>query len=241
MRGLPAGEASSDVWPMPHHPLWVAHRGASREHRENTLAAFSRALELGADAIELDVRCTADGVVVVHHDADVVTGGTPAPIASITAAALRVIDLGDGERIPTLDEVCDLVGGSAELFVEIKGTGIETQVIAALRRHSGPVAIHSFDHDAIARAAALAPHVRRGVLFDAAPTDLAGTVARTGAHDLWPRGDLATAALVDEAHALGMRVIVWTINDPADGAVLIARGVDGICTDDVRWLRGAHA
>lgn len=223
---------------MPHHPLWVAHRGASREHRENTLAAFSRALELGADAIELDVRCTADGVVVVHHDADVVTAGTCVAIADAPFAALQDIDLGDGERIPTLDDVCDLVGGSAELFVEIKGPGIEAQVLAALRRHGGPVAIHSFDHDAIARAAQLAPHARRGILFDAAPADLAATVARTRAHDLWPRGDLATAELVQEAHALGLRVIAWTINDPADGATLIGRGVDGICTDDVRWLRG---
>jgi glycerophosphoryl diester phosphodiesterase len=226
---------------MPHHPLWVAHRGASREHRENTLAAFSRALELGADAIELDVRCAADGVVMVHHDADVVVGGQRVAVAAATSAELGAIDLGDGERIPTLDDVCDLVGGGAELFVEIKGAGIEAEVLAALRRHGGPVAIHSFDHEAIARAAELAPHARRGLLYDAAPVDLAATVARTRAHDLWPRGDLATAALVQEAHALGLRVIAWTINDPADGATLIARGVDGICTDDVRWLRSLPA
>lgn len=226
---------------MPHHPLWVAHRGASVEHRENTLAAFARALDLGADAIELDVHCSADGSVMVHHDPEVVIGGVRMAIAATPREELRALDLGDGERIPTLEEVSELVGGSAELFVEVKGAGIEARVLEALRRHSGPVAIHSFDHEAIARAAELAPHARRGLLFDAAPSDLEGTVARTRAHDLWPRGDLATTSLVDEAHGLGLRVIAWTINDPRAGAELIARGVDGICTDDVRWLRSGQA
>ncbi len=226
---------------MPHHPMWVAHRGASREHRENTLAAFARALELGADAIELDVHCSADGHIIVHHDPDVVHGGARLSIASAALDDIQAIDLGDGERIPTLEEVSELVGGSAELFVEIKGAGIEAQVIEALRRHSGPVAVHSFDHAAIERAAELAPHVRRGLLFDTPPDSLEAAVTRTNAHDAWLRGDLATEQLVQEAHSLGLRVIAWTINDPQDGATLISRGVDGICTDDVSWLRGAQA
>lgn len=225
---------------MPHHPLWVAHRGASREHRENTLAAFARALDLGADALELDVHVTVDGVVVVHHDFDVRIGEARRPIAAATLAELETIDLGGGERIPTLDAVFDLVGGTAELFVEIKGSGIEEAVVDCLRRHNGPYAVHSFDHAAIERVAAHAPHVRRGLLFGEAPDRLADAAARAAAHDVWPRAELATAAFIDSAHELGLRVIAWTVNDPALGAVLAHRGVDGICTDDVAWLRGAR-
>lgn len=222
---------------MPHRPLWVAHRGASREHRENTLAAFARALELGADAIELDVHLTSDGIPVVHHDPEVRTGDSTIPIASSTLADLRKGGIAHGPHIPTLAETCDLVGGRAELLVELKGTGIERAVITALRDHRGPWAVHSFDHAAIARVAAAFPATRRGLLYDTNPIDLPADVARAAAHDVWPRVDLATLALVDHAHALGLRVIAWTVNDPARGAALAADGVDGLCTDDVRWLR----
>lgn len=221
---------------MPHHPLWVAHRGASREHRENTLEAFRRAVELGADAIELDVHTTRDGAVVVHHDFDVAAPEGPMAIATAPLATIRAIDLGGGARVPTLDEVFDAVGGGAELLVELKGRGIAATVVEGLLRHRDAYAVHSFDHLAIERVAARWPAVRRGLLFDEAPSDLQGSVARTGAHDFWPRGDLATSALVSEAHALGLRVIAWTVNDPSHARELTARGVDGLCTDDVRWL-----
>lgn len=222
---------------MPHRPLWVAHRGASREHRENTLAAFARALALGADAIELDVHVTRDAVPVVHHDPDVRLGDSTLPIAATTLADLRQAGMGHGAEIPTLEETCELVGARAELLVELKGANVESAVVDTLRRHAGSYAVHSFDHAAIARVAAAAPAVRRGLLYDVAPVDLAGDVHRAAAHDLWPRADLATDALVREAHALGLRVIAWTVNDPAHGSALVANGVDALCTDDVRWLR----
>ena len=224
---------------MPHRPLRIAHRGASREFRENTLPAFARALALGADAIELDVHVTRDGVVVVHHDFDVrVAGGTAVPIAGATLHELQQVDVGGGTRIPTLADVADLVGASAELLVDLKGHGVEEAVVACLTGHTGPYALHSFDHAAIERVVARWPSIRRGLLFDDAPADLAASVARAGALDVWPRGDLATPGFVDDAHRLGLRVIAWTVNDPADAATLAARGVDGICTDDVSLLAG---
>lgn len=223
--------------------LLIAHRGASREHRENTLPAFARALELGADGIELDVHATADGIIVVHHD--FALPRTPhfghlggAAVNEITLPELEALRLPPALRVPTLDDICRLVGDRLELFVEIKGRGIEAGVLACLARHRGPFAVHSFDHGAIERAAQLAPDVRRGLLFDEPPDDLEDSVGRAGALDVWPRGDLATPDLVERAHALGVRVIAWTVNERPHAEILAARGVDGLCSDDIRTLEG---
>lgn len=239
-----------DAGVIPRRVLAVAHRGASLEHRENTLGAFARALEVGADAIELDVRVTRDGAVVVHHDADVQWDGPEAvvarraPIADLTLAAVRSVDLGGGTRIPTLDDVMELVAGRAEVFVELKRPVVAAPVVACLARHRRPYALHSFDHGAIARLAVAAPHIRRGILFDDPIHDpvaeLRAHVARTGARDVWPRFDLVTPAVIETAHALGARVIAWTVNDLRSGIDLAAAGIDGICSDDVRWMRRAR-
>lgn len=239
-----------DAGVVPARVLAVAHRGASRDYRENTLAAFARALELGADAIELDVRVTRDGRVVVHHDADVqwerdgTVSARRRTIDRLTLAEVRAVDLGGGARIPTLDEVMELVAGRAEVFVELKRPVVADPVVACLGRHRRPYALHSFDHDAIARLAATAPHIRRGILFDDPLHDpaveLAAHLARTGARDVWPRYDLASPALVDVAHALGARVIAWTVNDVRAGVDLVAMGIDGVCSDDVRWMRASR-
>lgn len=218
-------------------PLWIAHRGASREQRENTIPAFSRALELGVDGIELDVHSTRDGHVVVHHDPDVRSGDRLLPISDSTLSSLREVDVGSGERIPTLDEVLELVGRKAELLVELKGSGIEAAVASCIRRHPATCAVHSFDHRAVERVAARWPELRRGLLFDHPPRDLVGSMRRAAAADVWARLDVTTPALVDEGHALGARIIVWTVNDPAQAATLVAYGADAICTDDVAAVR----
>lgn len=236
--------ANVDATALPRRVLAVAHRGASTEFRENTLPAFARALALGADAIELDVRVTRDGIVVVHHDEGVRRSpdeGVPVAIHGLSLAELRTVDLGDGTRVPTLDEVMELVAGRAEVFVELKRPVAEAPVIACVERHRAPFALHSFDHDAIARLAVRAPHIRRGILFDDPLVhpllELTVHLDRTKAHDVWPRFDHVDRAFVDTAHALGARVIPWTVNDAATGRELTSLGVDGICTDDVRWLR----
>lgn len=225
---------------MPSSPLRIAHRGASRECRENSLPAFARALDLGADGIELDVHCTRDGIVVVHHDSMLPTDPRYGPasgraLRDVASSELRQVD-DPMLALPTLDETLDLVGDRAETFVELKGTAIERDVVACIRRHRGSHAVHAFDHAAIERVAAAAPDIRRGLLFDASPRDLEATVRRTGARDLWPRHDLASAALIGQARTLGLRVIVWTVNDPTAIAGLVAAGVDGLCSDDVRLL-----
>jgi glycerophosphoryl diester phosphodiesterase len=128
------------------------------------------------------------------------------------------------------------VAGRATLFVEIKGAGIETQVLEVLAQYGGDAAIHSFDHAMIQRTRALDTERRLGVLFDDAPADVIRTMMATGAADVWPHWRLVTPALVAMVHQAGGRVIPWTVNDPARARSLAALGVDALCGDDVREL-----
>ena len=210
------------------YPLRIAHRGMPRLARENTLPSFALALEAGADGIELDVHATGDGVVVVHHDPEVAGNLV---IAHATAAALRAAT---DAAVPALTEVCELVAGRAELFVEIKGAGIERPVLEVMREYDGPFAIHSFDHGLIARVHRLDDTIRLGVLFEEATPDVAALMAATGARDVWPHAPLVTEALVGTVHAAGGRVITWTVNAATEAGRLAALGVDGLCGDDVR-------
>ena len=218
---------------MPSTPLRIAHRGMPRAARENTLPSFQLALDAGADGLELDVHATADGVVVIHHDARLAAGQA---IASLTLGELSRHQAAPGIPIPTLAKLCELVGGRAALFVEVKGTGIERQVLEVLAGYEGDAAIHSFDHGLIERIRRLDTARRLGVLFDRAPADVTETMAVTGATDVWPRWPLVTAALVHAVHESGGRVIPWTVNDQLRAQSLAALGVDALCGDDVRLL-----
>lgn len=212
----------------------VAHRGAPREHTENTLPGFLRALDRGADAVELDVHRTADGIVVVHHDFDVLGQ----PIAESHWERLRDIPLPGDARIPTLEEVLTAIGDRATVYVELKGYGIEDAVAEVARRSGQGYALHSFDHDAIARCARAHPGIPRGVLLDRGTSDplalMARAVANTQPRDVWPHFTLVTSAFMDAAAAHGVRVIPWTVNDPEIARRAALLGVAGICTDDVR-------
>lgn len=201
-----------------------------RRARENSLAGFALALELGADGIELDVHATRDGVVVVHHDPALADGTS---IARTAWADLRRRESAPGVPIPTLGQVLELVAGRATVYVEIKGAAIEALVDTELRAYAGEAAIHSFDHTLIARLHAAGCPRPLGILFDAGISDVEPAMARTGARHVWPRFSLVTPALVDAVHALGGLVITWTVNDPDVARSLAAIGVDGLCGDDI--------
>jgi len=223
-------------------PEIVAHRGAPREHPENSLPGFARALALGADALELDVHLTADGVPVVYHDPVLGAGPRAAtPVVHLTRDELREVELAPGVGVPTLTEVCALAAGRATLYVEVKAPHAEEAVTAALTGLGDAAPVHSFDHRVSRRVRELAPSIPVGILSTSYLVDTVAAMHAAGARDLWQHWTMVDAALVDAVHAAGGRVVVWTVNDVDAARALAALGVDGLCTDVPAVLRSAFA
>lgn len=227
-------------------PMLIGHRGAPRERPENTLPSFLRALELHADGIELDVHCTLDRVVVVHHDE--IPRATPPSgrlagkrIDALTFDELQGFSVRGLALISTLAEALAVIKGRADVFIELKAAGIEREVVDQIRASIAPArcAVHSFDHAQVARVRALAPEIRGGILFDRPVADVTSAMRAFDALDVWPSREHATEALVRDVHDAGGRVIPWTVNDGAQARALADIGVDGLCTDFLPVLESA--
>jgi glycerophosphoryl diester phosphodiesterase len=159
-------------------------------------------------------------------------------IAELDAHQLAELDLGGGARVPALSDVLAATPKGATVYVEIKGVGIERAVAGVIRAGAARCAVHSFDHDAIARIRELAPEIPRGVLFENLDQNILSVVQRTDARDVWPRWDLIDEDLVDRVHRARARVIAWTVNSTDTALRLAELGVDGLCGDDVRLFSG---
>ena len=219
----------------------IAHRGASGVEHENTRAAFRRALELGADAIELDVHPTLDGAFAVHHDPTLRGAGA---IAGLRARDVTTHRLPNGETVPLLGEVLELTG-SAEVWIEVKEMGerFDAALLGVLRAAPAPerCAVHSFDHRIVARLGRKDPGRRLGALLTAYLLDPIGELEASGAGTLWQEHQLIDQELVDRIHASGRRIIAWTVDEPADLSRLAALGVDGLCGNFPDRIRRALA
>lgn len=228
--------------PLPLAPVTqiVAHRGASLDRPENTVAAFDRALELGADAVELDVHLSADGQLVVHHDAIPHVAPNPAlagiAIRSLTVEQLRAFRV-RGEPIPTLEEVVRSVRGRAVIYCELKGAGTAASAVRILEHLGDGAAVHSFDHRQIADARRIGPAVPRGVLEASYHISPTASMESVGARVLWMAAELIDADLVGAVHTRGGEISAWTVNTPAEMLRLAGLGVDILCTDDVALCR----
>jgi glycerophosphoryl diester phosphodiesterase len=225
-------------------PELVAHRGAPREIRENTLPSFLRAVERGADSVELDVHALADGTIVVHHDpilgpdvAEPAWAGRP--LTALRHADLEQAAFRDGTRIPTLADVFDALPASVTVYVEVKGAHIEELVAQVVAPHAARAAVHSFDHRIPRRVTALVPGLPAGILVASYLIDSVSVLAQSAARDLWPHFEMIDADLVHDVHGAGGRVIAWTANDPEVLRRLAYWGVDALCTDDVRVAQAA--
>jgi len=224
-------------------PEIIAHRGTPRECMENTLPSFERALQQGADGIELDVHVTSDGTVVVHHDATYRDAGAPdenRALAETTAADLRRVRLPSGDAIPTLDEVLDLVATRATVYIEIKANAMEDALVQCLSHHAtSRVAVHAFDHRIPVTIRARRPQTAIGFLSASYPLNFNALLLDAHVDAFWQETHLIDDALIAAAHAFGTRVIAWTENDAAHARALIAMGVDALCTDTPGALRAS--
>jgi len=229
-------------------PLVLGHRGASAEAPENTLAAFRRALELGADGFELDVwRCGSGEAVVIHDEDAVRTGQSPVRVTRTPLPLLRELDVGRWrgdafrrERIPALSEVLDTFP-SAVVNVELKSgripdLGLAREVVRTLRQHQAEprVVVSSFSVSLLGAFRALAPDVAAGLLVEASPlwqARAAGALRVLRPASIHPARQLVTADRVASWRRAGLRVLVWTVDDPSEVERLATMGVDAVVSN----------
>jgi glycerophosphoryl diester phosphodiesterase len=237
----------------------ASHRGGGAAAPENTLAAIRAALAAGFDYVEVDVALTADGHPVLMHDATVdrTTDGH-GRLASLTLAQVRALDAGAwfdaryaGTPVPTLAEFLDVLATTdRRALVELKGEWDAAAVASFVdevnaRDLERRVAVSSFDARTLALARAASDVIPRLAIMRKLPDDVASAVAEAGARGVIVdrRAILERPEVIDELHAAGMRVVVYTLNDDAEWDEVTALGVDGIVTDDPdtlsRWQDAA--
>jgi glycerophosphoryl diester phosphodiesterase len=219
-----------------------AHRGASIEFAENTLAAFRRAVELGSPGAELDVHLTKDGYPVVIHDdsVDRTTNGS-GKVADLTLQEIQRLNAGDGEVVPTLRQVLDVVSGRLVLDIEVKEASAAAAVLSEVDRYPDlRWLISSFYWDALRFVRGQRPDAELWVLWPSA-TDAAIDIAQeVNATILNLEYSTVTAEQVERLKRLGIGVGVWTVNDLAEAVRLRDIGVVAICTDDPAALKGVY-
>jgi len=216
-------------------PFVVGHRGAAGHEPENTLRSFSKAIEMGVQYVETDIRETMDGELVVMHDpkVDRTTNGKGL-VRELTLAEIRNLDAGKGEKIPLFSEVMDAVKGrKGGLIVEIKEPGTEERISSALEarglaRHS---IIVSFFHRSILKVKKTHPELRCGVIYSGQPVRPWRLALDARAEILVPNYNYVSTEMVDESHEHGLLVQAWTVNNRRDAEAMIAAGVDGIASD----------
>lgn len=239
----------------------VAHRGGSHDAPENTMASFRLGWEQKADAVELDIHLSADGRIVVMHDADAQrTTGVPGKVADMPWSQLSTLDAGSwkdprwkGERIPQLEQVIATVPPGRRLFIEIKcGPEILPELERVLKStglRPEQTVIIGFDYDTVVRARKRFPSIAVQWLSGFKRDDATGAVtpsvdelirkARDGGLtgiDVSFKGPI-DSEFVRKVKAAGLQCHVWTVNDPAVARRMVDAGVDSITTDRPLWLR----
>jgi len=235
--------------------LLLGHRGAAAEAPANTVPAFHRAMEAGAEGVELDVHLTRDGhVVVIHDDTVRAVTGAPGRVREMDLAAIQQLDAGSyfgpafaGVRIPTLDEVLGAVGPTAVVNIELKGTrvaseGLEREVVRTVHAHrmEDRVIASSFNPFRLWRLRSLDPRIPRAMLHGPqAPAFVRGlwSLPLVQPDALHPHYSMVNEAYMARARQWGVRVNVWTVDDPTEARRLVHLGVDAIITNDPDRLR----
>ena len=227
-------------------PLVGAHRGASADAPENTLAAFDLALEQGAELIEFDVHRTRAGELVILHDFSLDRTTTGAgQVAERTLAELKELDAGAwrgdrwvGQRIPTLDEVLDRYGARVYLNIEIKAgevpyPKIEQQVAEAVRRRGlyDRIVVSSFDFATVRRLRQVNPQVRAALLAEKDPDEALRLAAEIGVVGLHLQATLITAARVARAAERGLGILAWTVDTEPEMKRLLALNIDAVVSN----------
>ena len=226
--------------------LIIGHRGAMDLAPENTLLSIRTALESGVHMVEIDVALCRSGELMLMHDDEVdrTTDGTGC-IADLSYHELKALNAGEGEVIPSLQEVIDLIDGRCPLNIEIKGKGSSDELVKILQREireKGRVKddfiVSSFDHCELNRFAKLYSGIRVSPIVCCHPLSLAELAEEIGAWSLNIKREFVSREIVEDAHKRGIKVLVFTVNRPYELEKLKGIGVDGVFTNNRYRLLG---
>lgn len=212
----------------------IGHRGAMGYEPENTLSSFQKAIELGADMVELDVHLCKSGELVVIHDdtVDRTTNGRGL-VVDMTLAELKLLDAGKRQTIPVLEKVLDLVDKRVGINIELKGIGTAIPVAELINKYVSNgwdrnlFLISSFSIDELREFREKDGKSRIGIVFDNKLPNPFTFTEKFNAYSIHPSIRLTSPDLIQEAHDRGLKVFVWTANSLADIRRLIKVGADG--------------
>jgi glycerophosphoryl diester phosphodiesterase len=214
--------------------LRIGHRGAAGHAPENTLAAVEAGIKFGVDFVEIDVQRTADGVLIALHDRTVnrTTDGRGRADA-LSLHELERLDAGNGEHIPTVEQVLRLAAGRTGVMLELKAAGTARSTVEAVQQTQfpSPVLYASFLHEELTEVRAVEPEAAVMVLFDRLPRNAVAYASRYRPTYVGLRHDRANQGLVEAFHREHVQVCVYTANAPSDIARALSFGVDGVISD----------
>ncbi len=215
-----------------------AHRGASGYEPENTLAAFEKAIELGAKWIELDVFQVENEFLVIHDERLERTTNGSGYVIEKSVKYLRSLDAGNGEKIPFLEEVFELVKGRAGINIELKGTssasGIVTLVDKYIKNLSityNQIIVSSFNHHIIKKTKVLQPKIQIAPVLSGCPLHYGRFAEDLGAYSVHLDFEFVSTKFVEDIQARGHKVFVFTVNTIENIEKAIAMKIDGIFTN----------
>jgi glycerophosphoryl diester phosphodiesterase len=213
--------------------LRIGHRGAKAYEPENTIRSFKKALEIGVNAVEFDVRKTKDNQLVVIHDAEVKrTTDGKGLVSELTLKEIKEFSAEKGEKIPTLKEALDFLGKKVKVLIELKETDVEKQVLAAVHEKGlqKNVIVVSFIEEALRKVRELDKEVETGLIYVKHKNPVKAALALKASY-LLSLYRFTHTANVQKAHENGLKVIVWTVNKPEEVKEYVKKGVDGIASD----------
>ncbi|PNX52508.1 MAG: hypothetical protein BV458_09225 [Thermoplasmata archaeon M9B2D] len=217
-----------------HQRIIIGHRGAAGLAPENTLLSFRTALDLGVHMVELDIHETLDGHLVCIHDSSVerTTDGV-GNVAEMTLDELKHLDAGQGQTIPTLQNVLDMARSNMKVNIEIKTLGVESKIVDLVtsRDMLHDVLVSSFFHGTLPIIKELNSEISTAILVDKPKHDLVSYSKELGANAINPRFSFVSIEIIEEAHENSLNVYPWTVNDSSKMLELLRMGVDGLVTD----------
>ena len=218
----------------------IAHRGASLRAPENTIKAYSKAIDLGVEMIELDVHMTHDNQLVCIHDRELnrTTDGIGL-INELTLEEIQSFDAGDGEVVPTLEDVLVLCKDRIMVDIELKAIDIEKDVLSVVEKHNmlDKVIFSSFYHGSLLVLKELSGLCKTAILVNKPIEDLIGYAKSIQANAINPKLSLLDSNLAEELHNASLQIYPWTVNTESDATRVLSLGIDGLITDDPEMMQ----